>query len=172
MYYNPHIHHRHSIRLKDYNYSNSGIYFITICTKNRECILSNIINHHIQLKDYGIIVRDCILKIPIIYPHTDILNYVIMPNHIHILFQNHVTIPNSSFSFYHRSKMLLPKIIQQFKSATIKMSKNCIKSNSLPPLYWQRNYYEHIVRNERDFIKISEYINNNPMNWQSDILHM
>lgn len=86
--YNSKIHHRKSLRLKDYNYSNNGMYFITICTKNRKCCLSEINDGKIVLKKFGIIVLNEIKRTEIIRKDIKINHYVIMPNHIHMIIEN------------------------------------------------------------------------------------
>lgn len=173
MKYNSEIHKRRTIRLKDYDYSKDGIYFITICTYNRECILSKIEKEKVILTEYGEIVERCILKIEQIYRNVNICNYVIMPNYIHFILQiNSICSSNceiqniENLNKWQKSKMILPKIIQQLKSNTVKISKQL---NNMQYLYWQRNYYEHIIRNETEYMKIYEYIKYNPLNWKEDI---
>ena len=83
MLYNPDIHHRRSIRLQEYDYSQAGLYFITICVQNHECVLGNIINSEMILNEYGRMTNDCRLEIPRHYPHVVLREFVIMPNHIH-----------------------------------------------------------------------------------------
>src|ERR1700722_13511603 len=81
--YNPAIHHRKSIRLKGYDYSQNGLYFITICTYNRECLFGEIINKKMILNDAGKIANECWLKIPEHFPGAILHEHVIMPNHLH-----------------------------------------------------------------------------------------
>ena len=88
MTYNPKIHHRKSIRLKGYDYSQSGLYFVTICCKNKECLFGNICtseNHEstIMLNDAGKIANDCWLQIPEHFPGAILHEHIIMPNHMH-----------------------------------------------------------------------------------------
>ncbi len=81
--YNPDIHHRKSIRLKDYDYSQAGAYFVTICTKNKECLLGDVVDGKIVLNDIGEFVQQCWLNIPEHFPNGIVDEYIIMPNHIH-----------------------------------------------------------------------------------------
>ena len=83
MSYNPNIHHRKSIRLKGYDYTQAGLYFITICCQNRECLFGNIINGEMILNDAGNIAKECWLAIPNHFPNVVLHEFVIMPNHIH-----------------------------------------------------------------------------------------
>jgi len=173
--YNPDVHHRKSIRLKDYDYSKEGMYFITICTKDRECILSKIVDREIILSEYGKIVNECIFKISIIYKDVNVDEYIIMPNHIHMVINvgvaYHATQDLRDISIHQKSKMIIPKIIQQFKTATIKIANRYSQGaglHGMQPLQWQRNYYEHIIRNEKAYFEICEYIKYNPLNWEND----
>ena len=145
---------RKNIRISNYDYSNTGIYFITICIKNREKILSKIEKEKIVLYQYGKIVEKYILKINAKYNYICINSYVIMPNHIHILCEIK-EYKNSKFSY----NATIPFVISTLKRLTNKEFRENI---------WQRNYYEHIVRNEEEYQKILEYIQNNPINWEKD----
>src|SRR5574344_842084 len=83
MDYNPNIHHRRSIRLRGYDYSQSGLYFITICTNNRECLFGHIASGEMHLNDAGKIANECWSNIPNHFPNARLHQYIIMPNHIH-----------------------------------------------------------------------------------------
>jgi putative transposase len=85
--YNPNIHHRRSIRLKGYDYSKEGLYFITICVKDRECLFGKIINGKIELNDAGIMIENEWLKVPDRFPNLQLHQYVIMPNHFHAIIE-------------------------------------------------------------------------------------
>ena len=173
MKYNPDIHHRKSIRIKDYDYSKEGMYYITICTKDRECILSEIVNvknnsmnvgahtcAQIRLTAIGTIVKDCLYKIAEMYEYVKLHDYVIMPNHIHMIME----IENSLNVQMTRAQVCAPtKVIGQI----IRGLKAGISKNVGYPI-WQRNYYEHVIRNEKELYKIIEYIKYNPMNWKND----
>ena len=140
MNYNPNIHNRNSIRLKHFDYSNDGKYFITICTKNRECNLGKIINAHIKLSKIGEIVQKYWNEIPQHFKNIKLDQFIIMPNHLHGIIINH------------------------FKSAV----KHFCNKNNFNHFQWQRNYYEHIIRNEFKLNRIREYIINNPLKWNYD----
>ena len=150
---------RKIIRLKDYDYSQAGYYFVTIYTHNRQNLLCDIIDHaNVKFTDIGLQVKNSILNIPSIFTSVYIELYVIMPNHLHIIVVingtgGHGTPP-------------LQDIIGRFKSFTTyeynKMNKTKDK------LLWQRNFYDHIIRNEQELQSIREYIINNPAKWQED----
>ena len=139
-------------RLKNFNYSNAGAYFITICTSNRQNILGNFIaNKSIRpffiLSNYGKIVDKNINKISSYYDNVYIDNYIVMPNHIHLLILSN-------------NKIYIPNIIKSFKSFTSKeIGKNI----------FQRSFYDHIIRNRDEYMKIWQYITDNPINWNKDI---
>lgn len=150
---NKNLPQRKDIRLKYYDYSLEGYYFITICTKNKECILSTIKlsrykTYKSVLTELGEKVDKYLNTIKAIYLNVIIDEYIIMPNHIHmILIINKKE--NSSIS----------KIIQQFKGMVTKDLKYSI---------WQKLFYEHIIRNEKEYFMIKQYIINNPYNWEKD----
>jgi len=183
--------HRHSLRIKNYNYSLPGAYFITICTYRKENILGYIIDGKIELNVLGkVTVREW-LKTFQIRKNVQLDEYMIMPNHFHgiiTLTENnghnslcpyknnqkpyncrgtmHRAHPSIHESFGKPIPDSIPTIIHLFKSAVTRG----IKRLDYPFFYsvWQRNYYEHIIRNERELKRIREYIQNNPLRWQYD----
>jgi len=159
-------------RLGDFNYSDEEFYFVTICTKNRENVFGTIENGKIILNDFGKITENCWQKIPEHFENVEIDSFVIMPNHIHGIVKigdpfNPVFRRGriSASPTTDRTKMLLPKIIQQFKS-TVTRKINIIPSNFL--FQWQRSYHDHVIRNEESLEKIQEYIRINPEQWSED----
>ena len=145
---------RKVIRLKDYDYSQSGAYFITICTKDKKSILSQIKydTYKIELTSIGIVVENSIKNISKKYPNAFIDSYVIMPNHVHLI----IFIVNGY------DNISVSTIIQQFKGYTSKQVQNSI---------WQKSFYDHIIRNERDLFTKRKYIEENPLKWKSDGLY-
>lgn len=141
---------RKNIRLKYYDYSKDGTYFITICTKNRIEILGKIKEdaNCIELTKEGNIARQYIKEIEKIYKNIIIDEYVIMPNHIHII----LIIGN-------KSEVTISRVIKQYKMYVSKKIEKCI---------WQKLFYEHIIRNEKEYYAIKEYIRNNIINWRKD----
>ena len=183
MKFNRIITNRRSIRLKEYDYSQEGYYYITVCTKNRECWFGDVVSSKIKLSDLGKIVYDEWLKTEQIRDNVETDIFVVMPNHIHgivIINDNvdsHVGAPrwgaqNIDMRARHRhaptNKYWKPNslgsIINQFKSVVTKR----IHSIGHHNFAWQRNYYEHIIRNENELNKIQEYIINNPLQWGLD----
>jgi len=174
MKYNPEKHHRRSIRLQGYDYSLPGAYFITICTEKRICLFGNIIYGKMVLNEYGKIAQQCWLNIPLHYQNVELNEFVVMPNHIH-----GIIIINDTVGAIHelpqqktpqqRRLMTLPKIIGRFKMNSAKQLNQLRQTSGLS--VWQRNYYEHIIRNEFEFNKIREYIINNPLKWELDKHH-
>lgn len=153
---------RKPTRLKEYDYSSAGVYFITVCTKNKKPLFWNNVGasiarpHSALLSVYGKIVDDAIRQIPIHYPDINIDNYVVMPNHIHLL----LSIEGDT----NGRPMVAPtisRVIQQMKGYVSKQIGYSI---------WQKLFIDHIIRNERDYIEHYTYIENNPIKWEFDEL--
>lgn len=181
--------HRRSIRLKGYDYSQSGAYFVTICTQGRACLLGSIENGAMVLNEYGCVVRDEWLKTAEIRAEIQAGEFVVMPNHFHgIVIITEPTIgairelplrtPNHSVGAIHESplplrqqrrQMALSKIVGRFKMLTAKRINEIRQLHGVP--VWQRNYYEHVIRNEVDYGQVAEYIADNPCCWEEDALH-
>jgi len=233
--YNPDKHHRHSIRLKGYDYSKIGLYFITICTRtigiqmtdgtgkisgaqmrgynvgagfarpntqmsseqqdgqtpplqttvkppmflNNQTPFGKIENGKMILNEFGQIVETEWQNLKIKYPHITLHEYTIMPNHFHGIIEivgvgsAHPETTNMNFENINIDtgdiragkprpyNIALGNIIGYFKYQTT-------KKINLPVKLWQRDYFEHIIRNEQSYQKIAEYIVNNPANWQND----
>jgi REP element-mobilizing transposase RayT len=189
MKYNPDIHHRRSIRLKNYNYSQAGAYFVTICTHDRECLFGDVVGGEMRVNSAGEMVLKAWNDLPVKYPNVDTDEFILMPNHVHGIIVLSVGAGPCACPIYNgdiknngnRSKtgqpqgvaptMSLSDIVHRFKSFTTSQYRINVLNNNWPPFngkLWQRNYYEHIIRNEAELNKIREYIVNNPLNWESD----
>lgn len=163
MKYDPNKHHRRSIRLDGYDYSREGAYFITPCVKDRRHLFGEIENGAMILNEFGIIAHEIWQFLPERYEHIELGEFVIMPNHTH-----HIFIINSNDNIKY-----LGEIVGAYKSLVVHHYLEYIKENDLDiqlGKVWQRNYWEHIIRNERSFDNISNYIVNNPQNWDKDQL--
>ena len=187
--YNPEIHHRRSIRLKGYDYSRAGAYFVTICIQDRTCLFGGINGGKMVLNDAGYMVQSIWNELPIHYPGVKIDQFIVMPNHIHgIIILSDVgagapACPNAEQSqgierLEGRGNhggiaptMSLPDVVHRFKSFTNTKYIIGVKQHNwqrFPGKLWQRNYYEHIIRNEDELNRIREYIMNNPARWAED----
>jgi putative transposase len=173
---------RKSIRLKTYDYSQPGAYFITICTHDKKCLFGNISDRQMNLNGIGSIVENEWLKTASLRPNVELDVFVIMPNHIHgiIFIKNKDYKGEFKYASVNReqdvggSKFKSPSknigaIVKGFKSA----GTGCVnKSNRTPgKKLWQQNYWERVIRNEHELKHIREYIQNNPINWELDKLH-
>ena len=151
---------RKQLRLNNYDYSNNGAYFITVCTQGRRNILSRIIvgeGFHplpiVELTKIGIEIENTINFINDNYRNVFIEKYVIMPNHIHlILYLGYENLGG-------HGNPPLQKIVGQLKSFTTK---------KYGKILWQRSYYDHIIRNENEYAEIWSYIDSNPSKWLED----
>ena len=185
----PHV--RHSIRLPKYDYSQAGEYFITICLQNRECLFGEIVNDEMILNDAGRMVSDIWHRIPGHNPGVEIDEFVVMPNHIHgimvLVGADHCvcpinpgrcqtdricsTNPGVSPGQSRGIAPTLPQIVQRFKTLTTKRYIDGVNQKGwqyFQTRLWQRNYYEHVIRNEDDLNRIKEYISTNQLRWASD----
>ncbi|MBT3617511.1 MAG: hypothetical protein HOD97_05730 [Candidatus Marinimicrobia bacterium] len=151
---------RKHIRLADYDYSQSGIYFVTICSQIRECIFGEITNGNMKLNLIGNIAYRCWEGIEKHYTSVNLFDFVVMPNHVHGM----VGLNSTQFK-----NPVLGDIVGKYKAAvTREINKRRGEIYRAPTKVWQRNYYEHIIRNETAFERITEYIRSNPSNWKQD----
>lgn len=161
--YNPDIHQRKSIRLKDYDYSSAGAYFVTICTKDREYLFGEISDGQMGLNDVGRVANKCWCDIPVRFPHVELDAWIIMPNHVPGIINivgAGLALPKSNQGAA-SSAPTLGDIIRVFKSISAIKVNSILGRTGLS--LWQRNYYEHIVRNKKELNQIREYVQNNPL---------
>jgi len=180
MTFDPDIHHRRSIRLKNYDYSRPGAYFVTVCTHNRESLFGHIHENAMILNEAGGMVERWWRELPNKYPMIDTDAYSVMPNHLHGIIaivgaalrgRPDGSNPNKGGQ-PHRVAPTLGDMINWFKTMTTNDYIHGVKQcqwRPFPGKLWQRNYYEHVIRDERDLIAIREYVINNPAGWEKDI---
>jgi putative transposase len=168
---------RRSIRLQGYDYSQAGAYFFTVCTRCRECIFGDVVTGQMQPNDMGRIVQSVWNSLPRVYDGIELDTFVVMPNHVHgiIIIRSAVGAIHESplqmeratpRPIVHRRRMLVSKIIGRFKMVSAKQV-NILRKSSGTAL-WQRNYYEHVVRDEVSLTRIRQYIVDNPAQWEFD----
>ncbi|MBA3027976.1 MAG: hypothetical protein FP816_04065 [Desulfobacteraceae bacterium] len=218
MTYDPKIHHRRSIRLKGYDYSRAGLYFITVCSQDRLCLFGRIGKGEMKINDAGNIVLYWWGEMQNKYRNIELHERVIMPNHFHGIIeiksgsefvganlrvrpnesrpnlesdkgQTHRSAPTakpdeqilnqSQNGQTHRfaptgssaSNPSVDTMVQWFKTMTTNGYIRGVKEHRWSRFnekLWQRNYYEHIIRDEKSYLEISEYIQTNPAKWQDD----
>ncbi|WAC07169.1 MAG: hypothetical protein OS130_13185 [Thermodesulfobacteriota bacterium] len=198
MPYNPEKHHRRSIRLRNYDYSQSGAYFITVCTQKRERLFGDVVSGKLQFNLAGQMVEKGCLELMDKFPTTKIDIHVVMPNHFHGIIavgaalcgrpekdegrtnkeegqpHNNNGQPHKNKGQPHRVAPTLGNIVNWFKIMTTNEYLRQIKQNNWHRFklkLWQRNYYEHIIRDENELNHIREYIKNNPLQWDRDELN-
>ena len=162
---------RRSIRLKGYDYAGAGAYFVTICAQNRECLYGEIMNGKMVLKDAGEIVADEWIKTGDIRDKIILDEWVVMPNHFHgiLVIDDRRGTARRAPTVEQFGKPVsgsIPTIIRAFKSAVTKRINEMRKTPGVK--IWQRNYYEHVIRNDNELNRIREYITNNPAQWELD----
>jgi REP element-mobilizing transposase RayT len=186
-------HHRRSIRLKGYDYTQPGAYFVTICTYDREALFGQVVDGHMVLNACGEMVMACWREIPDHFPHVALDAFVVMPNHVHgilwivadvgarhaVPLHNAETIPKPHAVPLHNAETIpnqeqfgkpvpgsISTIIGAFKSAVTRRI-NALRGTPGTQV-WQRNYWEHIIRTERTLNAIRRYIAENPLRWHLD----
>jgi putative transposase len=147
MKYNPDIYHRRSLRLPDYDYSAAGYYYVTICTFKREVIIDRV--ELVQL------VTDAWEDLPQRFKGVGLDEFVVMPNHLHGI-----------VVFCRQDNFTLGDVMRAFKSISAIAANRHLGRSGRP--FWQRNYYERIIRGERELDAIREYIHDNPLKWGLD----
>ena len=193
MIFDPETHHRRSIRLQGYDYSGAGAYFVTICTQNRLCVFGEIAKGQMRLNDMGRVVQTVWNDIPKHFPNVELDSFIVMPDHVHgiivLVGATHIvgmapvgttSVGATHVGATHASPLLqqrvpnprgpgcrsIASIVGSFKSAA---TKRINEMRGMPGgKLWQRNYYEHIIRNDESLHRIREYIANNPLQWELD----
>ena len=179
MPYDPDKHHRRSIRLQDYDYTQPGAYFVTICTHNHECLFGQVIGAEMHLSNYGQIAHDEWTKTAVVRSYVTLDAFIIMPNHVHGIIiivgtwqgtrRRRVPTRPTSEAFSRPVPGSLPTIIRSYKS-TVTRQINDLR-HTPGSTVWQGRFYEHIVRDDDDLHRIREYIINNPARWEYDRYH-
>ncbi|HJS20143.1 MAG TPA: transposase [Anaerolineales bacterium] len=172
-------HHRRSIRLKGYDYTQSGAYYITIVTYQRQHFFGEGVNGEMRLNALGQIAHDEWFKTAALRPYVSLYEdqFVVMPNHVHgiIWIQNalgHGDAVTQREEFGKPVSHSIPTIVRAYKSAVTYAVNGLLGHGDVVPqrgaVLWQRNYYEHIIRDEKSLQAIRQYILNNPRNWEHD----
>jgi putative transposase len=163
---NMNINRRGSLRLKGYDYAQAGAYFVTICTHDRACLLGEAVGEEVRLSDAGSIVQEAWQALPGRFSGMELDAFVVMPNHVHgiaTFVGAGLALPGEKGAA--SSAPTLGDVVRAFKSlSAIHVNRLLRRSGPL----WQRNYYEHVIRNERELDKIREYIATNPLRWALD----
>lgn len=178
--YSPKRQARKPIRLKYYDYRSQGYYFITICCKDKQCFFGEVVGREMKLNRVGEVVQQCWENIPIHFPNVILHPFIIMPNHLHgiieIVGANQYSPEYNDMVQNKGEKDVSPlrgtsqtvgSIVRGFKIGVTKWGRNNTDINEI----WQRNYYEHIIRDEKSYFQIIEYIENNPLKWEYDSLY-
>jgi putative transposase len=209
MNHNPDRHHRRSIRLSGYDYSQAGAYFVTVCAKDRACLFGEVADGVMRPNDAGRMVADVWVALPARFPTVQIDEFVVMPNHVHgiVVLNDHDvgaplvgalstdkragTRPAPTDDIDITTNGVIPigagtrpaptdkaittptlgDIVGAFKSITTDDYIVGVRQNDWPAFsgkLWQRNYYEHIIRDDESFERIRQYIMDNPPQWESD----
>jgi putative transposase len=198
MAYNPDIHHRRSIRLRDYDYAGNGAYFVTICVHGRECLFGEITDCEMRLNDAGRLVEDVWKGLPGRFPQVELDEYIIMPNHFHgiIVITDDVEalfaapgceesvgalLAAPAFESDQKGKGAASGVNKQGAASSARTLGQIMRSfKSISAIgvnrllqrqerpLWQRNYYERIIRHEAELDAARKYIAENPMKWAED----
>ena len=179
MTYSPQRHHRRTLRLKEFDYTQAGYYFVTIVVKERECLLGEIVGEEMKLNDMGRIVAVSWEWLRDQYSYVELDEYIVMPNHVHGIIVIRDTGNGAIASHRRGDSRIAPTatpLVQKRKSLgrlvgavkTVSAKKvNLGRGTPGQPL-WQRNYYEHVIRNEASLSQIRQYIRDNPAKWELD----
>ena len=196
MVFNHEIHHRKSIRFKGYDYSQDGVYFVTVCAQNRQCLFGKITDGEMKLNNVGEMVWNRWIDLKNRFPKIEIDEFIVMPNHFHGILSVGAGLVSALPELLEGMKLAnkriradtrpaptnqnadaktLGDIICGFKSLTANEYIQNVKTGKFPPFeksLWQRNYWEHIVRDDDDLNRIREYVIDNPINWKIDELFL
>lgn len=152
---------RKHIRLREYDYSQNNFYFVTICTHDKKHLFG--MGEH--LTNYGICAKDCLNKIHSVFPCVRLDKFVVMPNHIHaILVIEHDTATDKIEAASMYACPTLGTVIGNYKAAVSRQIHQIVPNQTV----WQSRFYDHVIRNQRDYEAIWQYIDENPVKWETD----
>ncbi|MCP4548047.1 MAG: transposase [bacterium] len=195
MFYHPDIHQRRSIRLKGYDYSSEGLYYVTLCVQDKKCLFGSVIGTEMHLNDAGAMVDEAWRGLPRVKRGVELDEYVVMPNHFHgILFLTDGPDPVTDGRWTNargagagvreedshsqgkagEAPISLGEVVKGFKNWTIHQYIAGVKNagwQRFPGRLWQRNYWDRVIRNERELNNIRCYIRDNPRAWAEDEYH-
>ena len=151
-------------RLANWDYSQTGVYFITINAKDNAAIFGHVVRDgvldvpQVQLSDIGQAVHDRILEMDAVYPHISVLNFCVMPNHLHLL----LAVESGTSGTPSRTNEAVPAFVSTLKRYV---------NRAFHAQLWHRSYHDHVIRNETDYQRIWTYIDTNPHKWTDDIYY-
>jgi putative transposase len=157
---------RRSLRLKGYDYAQAGAYFVTICAQDRACLFGNVVEESMCLNDAGHMFAMLWNDIPVRFADLEVDTFVVMPNHVH-----GIVVLSDTANGATKSAPALGAVVAAFKSMTTVHYIRGVKTRGWPEFrqrLWQRNYYEHVVRDESELDRIRRYIDENPARWAFD----
>jgi len=167
MKHDPARHSRRSIRLPEYDYNQPGAYFVTICTHGHKCLLGDVINNAVQLSSYGQLAATYWTWLAEQYVYVQLDQWIIMPNHLHgVIIVDDVQWCRGGSRTAPTKHKPLGRLIGAFKTVSTKRINRTRPASGTR--FWQRNYYEHVVRNENELDRIRQYIIDNPLQWALD----
>ena len=160
--------HRRSLRLSGYDYSLAGAYFITICVKKRQSLLGKIVSNQMQLNHYGKIIENSWEWLSYAYDYIELDEWIIMPNHLHGIIIISANCRGGSRTAPTAESKIKPlgRLIGAFKTTSTKQIIFIRKTAGIP--FWQRNFYEHVIRDDDSLNRIREYKVTNPSRWHTD----
>jgi putative transposase len=164
MSYDPDRHHRRSIRLQGYDYAQVGAYYVTLCTHHRNRLFGRVVDGAMELSEAGQIAERALLQTPDVRPNTWVDAYLVMPDHVHMIFVIAYRDSDAAqgAAAFRSPAGTLGAIVRGYKGA-VTSQVNKLRGTEGP--IWQRNYYEHVVRNDADLNRIRRYIAANPARW-------
>jgi REP-associated tyrosine transposase len=181
MNFDPEVHHRGSIRLRGYDYSQGGAYFLTICTNKRQCLFGKISEGRMQCNEPGLMIESWYKKLEGKFPNLRCDSFVCMPNHIHFII---LFFDDSRQTHRNRAPASsIDTVVQWLKTMTTNEYIKGVKQDGWQRFsgrLWQRNYWEHVIRgsactpqsgNESELAKLKKYIQTNPAKWEVDRLN-
>ncbi len=161
------IYNRRTIRLKGYDYSQAGAYFVTICVRNRQCVLGDVFDGEMKLSEYGKVAVESWHWLARRFTYIELDEWIVMPNHLHgIIVIHDDQISRGDSRIAPTGRKSLGRLMGAFKTVSTKRINEMRKTPGAK--LWQRNYFEHIVRNPNSLDRIREYIGTNARFWQSD----
>ncbi len=162
---------RSPLRLKEYDYSRAGAYFVTVCTKHRKMLLGDVVEDGIRLNPLGVVVKECWEDLPRHYHFLELDAFIVMPNHVHgiLVITGNPNVGAGLKPAPTSKRRALPEIVRALKTFSARRINQILGTPGIP--VWQRNYYEHVIRNEIDLEETREYIQNNLIKWLEDENH-